>query len=80
MQAGKLTSCVLVLFPLIGFSCLAGCAQKGSEPGIANTSAIVKTGAGSVSGFQRGDRRVYHRIPFAAPPTGDLRWSPPGSG
>ncbi len=68
MQTGKLTSCVLVLCLLIGFSCLAGCTEKGSVPGTANTSFIVKTDAGLVSGLQQGDLMVYHGIPFAAPP------------
>jgi para-nitrobenzyl esterase len=72
-KMGKIISCVLVacLF-LIGFSLLAGCSQK--EPGI---SGVVKTDAGYVSGIQQDGLRVYHGIPFAAPPTGDLRWRPP---
>jgi para-nitrobenzyl esterase len=37
----------------------------------------VKTDAGYISGFQQNGLRVYLGIPFAAPPTGDLRWRPP---
>ena len=78
MQTNKLTNCVLICcLILIGFSFLAGCTQKGSEPGIANISAVVKTDSGAVSGIQQGKLRVYHGVPFAAPPTGDLRWRPP---
>jgi para-nitrobenzyl esterase len=72
MQTCKVTRYVLVIcLVLIGFSFLAGCTQKGSEPG------VVKTEAGYVSGIQQDGLRVYHSIPFAAPPTGDLRWRPP---
>ncbi len=40
---------------------------------------LVKTDAGYVSGLQENGLRVYLGIPFAAPPTGDLRWRPPAS-
>jgi para-nitrobenzyl esterase len=72
MQTCKLTSGVLVIcLVLAGFSLLAGCTQKATDAG------IVKTSAGYVSGLQQDGLRVYHGIPFAAPPTGDLRWRPP---
>jgi para-nitrobenzyl esterase len=38
---------------------------------------VVKTDAGYVSGLQENGIRVYLGIPFAAPPTGNLRWKPP---
>jgi carboxylesterase type B/2',3'-cyclic-nucleotide 2'-phosphodiesterase (5'-nucleotidase family) len=72
MQTCKLTKYVLVIcLVLIGSSFLAGCTQK--EP----VSGIVKTDAGSVSGINQDGLRVYLGIPFAAPPTGELRWRPP---
>jgi para-nitrobenzyl esterase len=79
MQSCKVTSSVLVIcLILIGFSFLAGCTQKGPDAGLVKTDDIVvKTDAGSVSGLQQGSLRVYTGIPFAAPPTGDLRWRPP---
>ena len=79
MQSCKVTSCVLVIcLILIGFSFLAGCTQKGPDAGVVkNDASIVKTEAGSVSGTQQGSLRVYTGIPFAAPPTGELRWKPP---
>ena len=40
-------------------------------------SGVVKTDTGYVSGIHQDNLRVYHGIPFAAPPTGDLRWRPP---
>ncbi len=79
MQAGKITSCVLVCcLILIGFSFLAGCSQTGSDAGgVKNNAIVVKTDSGSVSGLQQDNLRVFHGIPFAAPPTGDLRWRAP---
>lgn len=38
---------------------------------------IVKTEGGYVSGINENGLRVYLGIPYAAPPTGDLRWKPP---
>lgn len=39
--------------------------------------AIVQTDAGAVSGIATEAMQVYHNIPYAAPPVGDLRWRPP---
>ncbi len=72
MNPWKLTSCVLVCcLVLIGSSFLAGCTQKGAEPG------LVKIDSGSISGLEQNGLRVFLGIPFAAPPTGELRWRPP---
>ena len=38
---------------------------------------VVMTDTGFISGIQENGLRVYLGIPFAAPPTGDLRWRPP---
>lgn len=37
----------------------------------------VKTTNGLVSGFTKGDIRIFKGIPFARPPVGDLRWKAP---
>ncbi|MFA5267711.1 MAG: carboxylesterase family protein [Methanoregula sp.] len=72
MQPINLKMYVLAIcLVLMGSAFLAGCTQEGPEPG------VVKTDAGSVSGMQQGNLRVFTGIPFAAPPTGDLRWRPP---
>jgi para-nitrobenzyl esterase len=75
----KVTSYILVCcLILIGFSFLAGCTQKEPAAGMVKTDAAsVKTEAGYVSGLQQDGLRVFTGIPFAAPPTGDLRWRPP---
>ena len=72
MKMGKVTSCfLLICLVLTGFSFLAGCAQMKPDTG------MVKTDAGSVSGIIENGLRMYRGIPYAAPPTGDLRWRPP---
>ncbi|MEI7857678.1 MAG: carboxylesterase family protein [Methanomicrobiales archaeon] len=78
MKTGMVKSSVLVIcLVIMGLFFMAGCTQKESGYSGANISGIVKTDAGSVSGLQQGGLRVFHGIPFAAPPTGDLRWRPP---
>jgi len=73
-KKGKVIRNILVIcVVLIGFSFLAGCTQQEPE------SDVVNTDAGYVSGLQQDELRVFLGIPFAAPPTGDLRWKPPAS-
>ena len=72
MYTRKLTGYILVIcLVLAGSFFIAGCTQK--EP----VSGIVKTDAGSVSGINQDGIKVFYGIPFAAPPTGDLRWRAP---
>jgi para-nitrobenzyl esterase len=74
MQTGKISGFILVCsLVLMGFAIIAGCTQQVPDAG------VVKTDAGTVSGIQQDNLRVYHGIPFAAPPTGDLRWRPPAA-
>ena len=37
----------------------------------------VKVDGGLVQGVTNGDLTIYKGIPFAAPPTGELRWKEP---
>lgn len=43
----------------------------------AQAPAPVRTQSGLVQGTVVSGIRVYKGIPFAAPPTGELRWQPP---
>ncbi|GGQ52574.1 carboxylesterase/lipase family protein [Couchioplanes azureus] len=49
----------------------------GAAPATAGNPAIVRTDAGLVRGTLHDGYRTFHGIPYAAPPTGDLRWRPP---
>jgi para-nitrobenzyl esterase len=64
-----LCTILLVLF-LIGFVLLTGCTSPATDTG------VVRTGSGPVSGTVSDGIRAYLGIPYAAPPTGDLRWKP----
>jgi len=78
MQTGKVTSYVLIFcLVLMGFSFIAGCTRMEPAAGSVNDPVMVKTDAGTVLGTDQNGLRVYLGIPFAAPPTGDLRWRPP---
>jgi para-nitrobenzyl esterase len=50
--------------------CLAGSAAAQSGP-------IVQAPAGTVQGETSGDLHVFKGLPYALPPTGGRRWSPP---
>ncbi|MFI6502937.1 carboxylesterase/lipase family protein [Nonomuraea typhae] len=52
-------------------------AQSAQNPG-GTARPVVRTAAGAVAGVSSGDGlRRFTAIPYAAPPTGDLRWRPP---
>jgi len=70
---------------------LAGCGGGGSmtppPPGCVSTTTIVCTQSGQVQGSLEVNStvnppvnlRAFRGIPFAAPPVGNLRWSPPAA-
>jgi len=72
MQKVRRTGYILVMCLVVtGFLFFAGCTQKAPD------TTVVKTDSGYVSGINQDGIRVYHGIPFAAPPVGNLRWRPP---
>jgi len=71
------------LLNLVGIALgFAGCGGGNSMPPPpascmnASTTAIC-TQSGQVQGVIEGDVRAFRGIPYAAPPTGNLRWRPP---
>ncbi|OBF26175.1 carboxylesterase/lipase family protein [Mycobacterium sp. ACS4331] len=59
----------------------AGCSSRtdaqraAPDPGL--DSGVVHTLTGPVRGLVAADYRLFQGIPYAAPPTGGLRWAPP---
>ncbi len=68
----KLESLICVIFA--GLSLITVCAAAGdTQKGL----GVVTTEGGYVSGINQSGLSVYLGIPYAASPTGDLRWRPP---
>jgi para-nitrobenzyl esterase len=42
-----------------------------------NTSTVVQTTDGRVSGYTENNLNIFKGVPFAAPPVGELRWKAP---
>ncbi|MFI7003323.1 carboxylesterase/lipase family protein [Nocardia sp. NPDC050175] len=57
------------------FSGVTACGDEKDRP--ATDSVVVGTQSGPVRGKLAGDTRSFSGIPYAAPPTGELRWKPP---
>ncbi|WP_321508096.1 carboxylesterase/lipase family protein [uncultured Methanoregula sp.] len=64
---------LVIIMILAGLVLCAGCNQKSQD------AWIVKTDAGPVLGATENGIAVFRGIPYAAPPTGDLRWKPPAT-
>jgi len=62
---------IMIVLLLTGFILFMGCTSTVTD------SSIVRTESGPVSGTSSDGIRAYLGIPYAAPPTGDLRWRPP---
>ncbi|NKZ09132.1 carboxylesterase family protein [Actinomadura latina] len=56
---------------------LAGAAPAVAQPGPPDPAAVVRTDLGLVRGQADSDHRLFQGIPYAAPPTGNLRLRPP---
>lgn len=66
----------LALFPSLPLA--LGCDSSKSElPPVEKGPLVVATDKGAVEGALIGSTRAFLGMPFAAPPTGKLRWKPP---
>jgi para-nitrobenzyl esterase len=79
VAGGGMMRLSLTMFASILAASLAGvagmAAVRGTQP---IASDPVRTESGSIAGIRiEKGVRAYLGIPFAAPPTGDLRWAPP---
>eukprot|EP00058_Branchiostoma_floridae_P020482 XP_002605972.1 hypothetical protein BRAFLDRAFT_92200 [Branchiostoma floridae] len=59
---------LLVVMVVLGCSACGGSASDGP---------VVQTSHGPVMGIYAEQGKIFYGIPFAAPPTGNLRWRPP---
>jgi len=74
MKSGLL---VLLLAACGGSSTDAPDATAHCTPGVAPVGEVVTTTVGAVRGVRDGNTFAFKRVPFAAPPVGDLRYRPP---
>ncbi|MGK2867346.1 MAG: carboxylesterase/lipase family protein [Mycobacterium sp.] len=76
-STSRLVRCALALLTVATVS--LGCAGEGADPAasLPPDPSLVKTTAGLVHGAATLDKRRFAGIPYAAPPTGALRWQPP---
>ncbi|MFC6517087.1 carboxylesterase family protein [Streptomyces goshikiensis] len=74
-HAGFVRSLSAALGALVLLACGAGHTAAAPEP----ERPVVETDGGAVRGRTHGAYRTYEGIPYAAAPTGALRWLPPRS-
>jgi len=67
---------VVAVVPSLGYSA-AGPAHPSAAPPACSAGTLVPTGSGPVCGLTAGRQTSYLDIPYAAPPLGNLRWTPP---
>lgn len=59
-----------------GVFLLASCSQSAERP-VSATGPVVEIEQGKVEGAKEGELFVFKGIPYAAPPVGEQRWTPP---
>ncbi|MBS2531545.1 carboxylesterase family protein [Catenulispora sp. NF23] len=77
--AGIVTAVAMVavaVMPGLSYSA-ARPVQSSTAPPACSAGTLVPTGSGPVCGITAGRQTSYLDIPYAAPPLGKLRWTPP---
>jgi para-nitrobenzyl esterase len=68
----------LTIFGIMQLGWLAGCASVlPTTPLTIAAPTVAQTQSGQVQGIADGNLVAFRGIPYAAPPTGELRWRPP---
>ena len=62
---------------LLAAAILVSNTVRAETGGGTSASLTVETSAGALQGVRSGELMVFKGIPYAAPPTGPLRWRPP---
>jgi len=71
------TSAAAAAFIILTASSCAGHGAAAPDTQLTSGSLVVSAPAGPVQGRIEGDVRAFRGIPYAEPPIGDARWTPP---
>ncbi|MFN0088379.1 MAG: carboxylesterase/lipase family protein [Blastocatellia bacterium] len=61
----------------VALALFAGLSTRSSSGGAAAPKGEVRVEGGLISGTEIEGVRIYKGVPFAAPPSGEMRWKPP---
>ena len=62
---------------LSALAAITACTAPAANETASASSLVVAVDGGRLNGSADGDVRIFKAIPYAAPPTGGLRWRPP---
>ena len=62
---------------LSALAAITACTAPAANETASSSPLVVAVDGGRLNGSADGDVRIFRAIPYAAPPTGSLRWRPP---